>query len=285
MALTDKMRKFLRMIDFENTLFGLPFAYLGSVLAAGGWPGFHTLFWVTMAMFTARTSAMCLNRLIDRRLDRLNPRTSHWVMAREELPVPVIWGVAILLSALLVVSAAQLNPLCLKLSPLAVLILWGYSYTKRFTWLCHLILGAAIGIGPVGGWFAVSGTFDWQPFLLAAAVATWVGGFDALYACQDIVFDREHGLYSIPARFGIRGAFIIVHLLHLGTVFFLVLSGLALGLGWRYLIGVAVTAAILLYEHLLVRPDDLSRMGQAAFQLNHYVSSIIFICTCWDLWA
>lgn len=281
----DKIRKFLRMIDIENTLFGLPFAYLGTFLAVRGWPGVYSLFWITVAMISARTAAMCLNRLIDRKLDRANPRTQHWVMAREELPVPLIWLFALVLSGVLIYAAGQLNPLCLKLSPLAVLILWGYSYTKRFTWLCHLILGAAIGMGPVGGWFAMTGTFDWQPFLLAAVVATWIGGFDALYACQDIDFDRKMGLYSIPARFGIRGAFLWVHFLHMGTIVFLVLTGVVLSLGWRYYIGVGITAAILLYEHTLVKPSDLSQVGKAAFQLNHYVSSIIFLCTCWDLWA
>ncbi len=280
----NKINKFLRMIDVENTLFGLPFAYLGAFLAARGWPGIHTFFWITVAMASARTAAMCLNRLIDRRFDRANPRTSHWVMAREELSVPLIWGVAILLSGILMYAAAQLNPLCLKLSPLAVLILWGYSYTKRFTWLCHLILGAAIGIGPVGGWFAVTGTFDWQPFLLAAVVATWVGGFDALYACQDVEFDRKMGLYSIPARFGIRKAFGMIHLLHFATILFLILTGPVFHLGWKYYIGVLITAAILLYEHSIVKPSQLDQIGRAAFQLNHYVSSILFLCTCWDLW-
>ncbi len=285
MALHEsRAKKFLRMIDFENALFGLPFAYLGMVLAHRSWPGFGVFFWVTMAMVSARTAAMCLNRVIDRQIDRANPRTADWVMAKEELPVPFVWLMAILLSVILIFSAWQLNPLCYRLSPLALLILWGYSYTKHFTWLCHLILGGAIGIGPVGGWLAVTGTWEWKPVLLFFVVMTWVAGFDALYASQDIEFDRRMKLHSIPAHFGAEKGFVLCHGLHFFTVVFLIVCGGVFHLGNFYALAVGISAVILTYEHCIVRPDDMSRMGTAAFKLNRYIGMILFIGACLDLW-
>jgi len=279
----NKLHKFLQMIDFGHTLFGLPFAYLGAFMAVKGVPSGWQLIWITVAMASARTAALCLNRLIDRKIDRANPRTANWVMAREELPVNVIWLVVILCFAVLFYAAYQLNPLCLKLAPLAVIILWVYSYTKRFTWLCHLILGGAIGIGPTGGWIAITASFDWQPLVLSAGVACWVAGFDIMYACQDIDFDRQHGLYSIPAAFDIIGALWIARLLHAGTIFFLILMGWIIDMGIWYYTGIAITALVLLYEHSLVEPDDLSRVYLASFQINHYVGLIIFIMALIDM--
>lgn len=278
-----KLKHFLDMIDFGHTLFGLPFAYLGAFLAAGGTPTVAQLWWITMAMIGARTAALCLNRIIDRHYDRANPRTSDWVLASGKLSIKWIWVFVFICLALLIYSAAQLNELCLWLSPLAVIILWGYSYTKRFTWWCHLILGIAIGIGPVGAWIAITGTFDWQPLLIAAAVACWIAGFDTMYACQDIDFDRQQGLYSIPARFGERGALIFSSVFHIFTVIFLILTGLVLHLGFIYYAGVLFAGVVLLYEHIIVTPGDLSQVNFASFKINRYVGLIIFITTLMDI--
>lgn len=278
-----KVKKFFNLIDFQHTVFGLPFAYLGAFLALPGFPGWETLFWITLAMVGARTAALCMNRAIDLPMDRLNPRTSNWALPRGEFSLYTVWAVAFLGLIVLLISAFMLNPLCFKLSPLAILILWGYSYTKRFTWWCHLILGLAIGIGPVGGWLAVTGKFSWVPVLLTLAVAFWIAGFDIIYACQDIDFDRRSGLFSIPARFGARGAFYFARVFHLLCVVFLVLSGWANHLGVLYYLGVAVTAAILWYEHSLVKPDNLRLVNIAAFKVNRYVSLVVFTLSVIDV--
>jgi len=271
------------MIDFSNSLFGLPFAYLGSILALQGFPTWHQFIWITAAMVSARSAALCLNRLIDRDYDRANPRTSDWIMASGQLSVTGVWILVGIFFVLLFFSAWQLNLLCVKLAPLAVVVLWLYSYTKRFTWWCHFILGLAIGIGPVGGWIAVTGTFDWQPFVLGLAVACWIAGFDTMYACQDIEFDRSQGLYSIPARFGEVGALKFSAAFHLFTVIFLILNGIILELGLWYYLGVAFTAALLEYEHHIVRPGQYSRVNLASFKINQYVGLIIFFMTIIDL--
>lgn len=279
----NKIQKFLTMIDFGHTLFGLPFAYLGAFLAISNVPAGRQLIWITVAMFSARSAALCLNRLIDRHIDRANPRTAEWVMAKGELPVSGVWVLVIVFLLLLLYACAQLNPLCVKLAPLAVVILWVYSYTKRFTWWCHLLLGMAVGIGPVGGWIAVTGRFDWQPLLLWMAVACWIAGFDDMYACQDIEFDRAHKLYSIPARFGEAGALLFSAAFHLLTVIFLIANGIVLGLGIWYYAGIAFTAVLLLYEHIIVTPGNLQRANFASFKVNHYVGLIIFGMTMIDI--
>lgn len=278
-----KVKDFLAMVDFGHTLFGLPFAYLGAFLALKELPGWGQLWWITVAMVSARTAALCLNRIIDRRLDRANPRTSNWVLAAGRLQVSRVWIIALIFFALLFYAAAQLNPLCLKLAPLAVIILWLYSYTKRFTWWCHLLLGIAIGIGPVGGWMAITGSFDWEPFLLGWAVACWIAGFDTMYACQDIEFDRANKLYSIPARFGESGALLFSALFHFFTLVFLLLNGLVLKLGYWYYSGVMIVMLILAYEHWIVRPGDLSRVNLASFKINRYVGLIVFVMTLLDI--
>lgn len=279
----NKLQKFLNMVDFGHSLFGLPFAYLGAFLALKGVPTLAQFGWITLAMVSARTAALCLNRLIDRHIDRQNPRTADWVMASGQLSVKRIWVLVFVFIALLFLAAYNLNPLCVKLAPLAVIVLWLYSYTKRFTWWCHLILGLAIGIGPLGGWIAISGTFDWQPFALAMAVAFWIAGFDTMYACQDIDFDRAMNLYSIPARFGERGALLFSAVFHLFTILFLILNGFILDMGIWYYTGVAFTAILLTYEHIIVRPGNLDRVNFASFRINHYVGLIILITAVIDL--
>jgi 4-hydroxybenzoate polyprenyltransferase len=204
-------------------------------------------------------------------------------MASGQLPVKNIWLLVFVFFAVLFYSASRLNILCVQLAPLAVIILWGYSYTKRFTWWCHLILGMAIGIGTVGAWIAVTGTFDWQPVVLGMAVACWIAGFDTMYACQDIEFDRRNHLFSIPARFGEKGALRFSAAFHVFTVLFLLLTGLVLRLGLWYYSGVIFAAVILAYEHVIVKPGNLTRVNFASFKINRWVGLIIFIMTLIDI--
>ncbi len=220
-----KLRIFLDAIKFEHTIFALPFAYLGMALAARahhGWPGLDKLIWITLAMAGARTLAMTLNRLIDARMDAQNPRTANRALPKKQLGAGEMVVFSVIAAAVLAFSAWQLNPLCFALAPVALLFLVGYSYTKRFTWLCHLALGLTDGIAPIGGWLAVSPTISvanlLPPFLLGLAVAAWVGGFDLIYACQDVAFDRAHGLHSIPARFGTMRALQISEMAHGASV-------------------------------------------------------------------
>ena len=279
----NKIREFLNMVDFGHSLFALPFAYLGAFLAAQGMPTWPQLAWITIAMVSARTAALCLNRLIDRHIDRANPRTSEWTLAAGRFPLSLVWFLVFFCFALLFYSASRLNPLCLKLSPLAVLALWLYSYTKRFTWWCHLLLGMAIGLGPVGAWIAISGSLDWQPIVLGMAVACWIAGFDSMYACQDIEFDQAHALFSIPARFGIKGALLFSAIFHIFTFLLLLLNGVILNLACFYYAGVVFVGIILIYEHWIVKADDLSRVNFASFKINHYVGLIVFIMALLDI--
>ncbi|HEY7781307.1 MAG TPA: UbiA-like polyprenyltransferase [Ktedonobacterales bacterium] len=279
-----KTHLFLDAIKFEHTIFALPFAYLGMVLAARGthgWPGWDKLIWITLAMIGARTVAMALNRLVDATIDAQNPRTANRALPRRLLRPLEMLLFAILAGALLAVSAAALNPLCLKLVPVALIFLVGYSYTKRFTWLCHLALGLTDGIAPIGGWLAVNPTIsvaNWlPPALLALAVTAWVGGFDLIYGCQDIEFDRAHGLHSIPARFGPRVALQLSEIAHGASVGLLAAVGGILGLAWPYWIGVGLAAWLLIVEHRLVHPEDFSRLEVAFFNINGYIAVSVFI--------
>jgi 4-hydroxybenzoate polyprenyltransferase len=284
--MVGKTHVFLDAIKFEHTIFALPFAYLGMVLAARashGWPGWSKLIWITLAMVGARTLAMSLNRLIDATLDAQNARTANRALPRRLLRPVEMLGLAVAAAVLLVVAAAQLNPLCLALSPIAIIVLVGYSYTKRFTWLCHFALGLTDGIAPVGGWLAVNPTLslaNWvTPGLLALAVTAWVGGFDLIYGCQDIEFDRGHGLHSIPSRFGPVAALRLSELLHGASVGLLAAVGGLLGLAWPYWIGVALASWLLIVEHRLVHPEDFSRLEVAFFNINGYIAVSVFVCS------
>jgi 4-hydroxybenzoate polyprenyltransferase len=274
------LARYANLVKLPHTLFALPFALVGVVLASyvkNVTPG--TIFWVALAFTSARFAAMAFNRIVDRQLDALNPRT-----ALREIPSGVVGvreaAVAVLLaSALFVVSAWRLNPLCLALAPLALFWVLGYSYTKRVTRWSHLVLGLGLGIAPVGGYIAVTGAWSdpwWMLPVLAAAVMTWVAGFDVLYALQDAAFDRQAGLHSIPAAFGERRALAAARVLHVGTVAALGAVGGAIGAGWLYWVGVAVVAALLLFEHSLVRPGDLSRLDAAFFTMNGIISITFF---------
>jgi len=274
-------------IKIEHTVFALPFAYLGLVLAQQRLPGWGALLWVTLAMVGARTAAMSFNRAIDARIDAANPRTAARPVPAGLLSVRSVVLVALAGLALLVLAAAMLNPLCLLLSPLAVLALAGYSYTKRFTWLCHLALGLTDAIAPVGGWLAVDPSLAPATLLpialLAGAVGVWIAGFDIIYACQDVAFDRAHGLHSIPARFGVPVALRVSEALHGLMIVLLLLLGQTLGLGWLFYLGVLATAGLLIYEHRLITPQDMSKIDLAFFTVNSYIAGVLFVFTLADV--
>ncbi len=283
----SKIRLFLAMIKFEHTIFALPYAYIGMIMASfykdGTWPGWRTFFWVTLAMVGARSAAMALNRLIDRQIDAKNPRT-----ADRELPKGAITSFETLLFiiaslVLLGISAWMLNPLCFYLMPLAVFFLVVYSYTKRFTWACHLVLGITDGLAPLGAWIAVTGKFDLPGLLLAGAVAAWIAAFDIIYACQDVEFDRREGLYSIPARFGIAEGLWISRALDVLTIVLFLLIPLYVSLGPIYYVGVVVVAALLVYEHLIISPNDMSRIDIAFFKVNSIIATVAFLFTFTDI--
>jgi 4-hydroxybenzoate polyprenyltransferase len=271
------VRHFLDAIKFEHTVFALPFAYVAMVLAADGWPGWPTLLWVTLAMAGARTLAMAVNRLADRFIDAANPRTARRHLPAGLLTPTQVAGAAVAAGALLLLSAYMLNPLCLVLAPLAVVFLVGYSYTKRFTWLSHWILGFTDGIAAAGGWIAVRGAFAPPVYVLWFALTVWIAGFDLIYACQDVEFDRRTGLHSVPARFGIPAALATARICHVLTIAAFALLGWMMGLGWLYWLGIAVVAGLLVYEHSLVSPDDLSRLDVAFFNVNGYIAVILFL--------
>ena len=269
-------RLYYRLVKFEHTIFALPFAYVGAVLAVGGIPSGHALLWITVAMVGARSLAMALNRLIDARIDAANPRT-----AGRELPSGALSRVGVVVFCLvsLVVylfAVWQLNPFVRPLSPVPVIAFVVYPYLKRFTWLCHLWLGAVDGLAPVGAWAAVKGELPWQAWALGAAVAAWVAGFDLFYALFDVDVDREQGLHSWATRFGERGAFIGARALHLLTVVLLAAVGVGLDVGALYWLGVLMVAGLLFYEHTLVRPGDLRRLDAAFFTMNGVISVAFF---------
>jgi 4-hydroxybenzoate polyprenyltransferase len=279
------LRHFLDAIKFEHTVFALPFAYVAMVLAADGWPGWRVLIWVTLAMVGARTLAMSVNRLADRWIDAKNPRTRGRHLPAGLLTPGQVGTAAVGAAALLLVSAWMLNPLCLALAPLAVLFLVGYSYTKRFTWLSHWILGFTDGIAAAGGWIAVRGQFDPPVFILWLALTVWIAGFDLIYACQDVEFDRAEGLHSVPARFGIAAALRTAQVCHVLTVAAFVALGWTMGLGVLYWAGVVAVAGLLVYEHSLVSPGDLSRLDVAFFNVNGYIAVILLAAVLAGRWA
>lgn len=271
-ALVGRALAYGRMIKFSHSIFALPFALASLVLAAGPGLGLGTVAWILVAMVGARSAAMGFNRLADQWIDARNPRTAGRELPRGLLSRAEVWAFVVLSASALVLAAGMLNPLCLALSPLALAIVFGYSYTKRFTSFSHLVLGLALGIAPVGAWLAVRGSFAKEPLVLGAAVLCWVSGFDTIYACQDAEFDRKEGLRSLPAWLGIARALVAAKALHLAAVGFLASLYWLTPLHPIYLVGVAGVAALLAYEHSLVRADDLSRVDLAFFTLNGWIS-------------
>ena len=277
MALLRSVAVTLEMIKWEHSIFALPFALTAAVLAAGGWPHPMQLLWIIVCMVAARTAAMAFNRWADASLDAANPRTAMRAIPAGTLTRSFVGGFTVVSSLLFVLAAAQLNRLTLALSPIVLLVVLLYSYTKRFTRWSHLVLGLALGIAPAAAWIAVRGSLDPRILVLTGAVLFWVAGFDVFYSCQDAEHDREAGLHSVPAMFGVPAAFAVarsMHLLMLGLLLSLV-HLFALGvLGWA---AVALVAALLTYEHSLIRPTDLSRMNAAFFTLNGVISILFFV--------
>lgn len=275
----NRFRLYLSMIKFSHSVFALPFAMTSVVLAAQGIPSLRQIVLVTIAMVSARSAAMGLNRIIDRKIDSCNPRTKDREIPRgaiKTMEAAVFVAVSIVV---FVISAYLLNELCLKLSPIAIGFLILYSYTKRFTWLCHVVLGICISAAPIGAWIAIKGSFDLEILPLALAVIFWLAGFDILYALQDIEFDRQFGLKSIPARFGITKAILVSRLMHLFTFILLVVTGIVFKLNLAYWLGMVVVAGLLIYEHSLVKEHDLSKLDFAFFNMNGYISLVVFFAT------
>jgi 4-hydroxybenzoate polyprenyltransferase len=274
--MAGRVRTVLEMIKFEHSVFALPFALTGALLAARftshGWPTWRQLLWIVVAMVSARSAAMTINRIADLQYDKENPRTKMRALATGALGVGFAWMFTFVAIALFVVAAWQLNPLALKLSPVALAILFFYSFTKRFTNWSHLFLGFALGISPAAAWIAVTGHLDLRMLILCGAVTLWVGGFDVLYACQDVEFDQSAGLFSIPKRFGVATALWIARAMHVGVIVLLAWLAASFALPWPAWTGIAVVGALLAYEHSLVKANDLSKLDAAFFAMNGYIS-------------
>ena len=280
-----RVRTLLEMIKFSHTVFAFPFALMGATLAAlktGAPPGVGQIFWICMAMVGARSGAMGLNRILDAKIDAENPRTAGRHIPAGKVSTREAWLFVVSSFAVLLVAAWMLNPLCFYLSPVALFFLALYSFCKRFTALAHMVLGICLGAAPVGAWIALRGDVSWQVVALGLAVLLWVAGFDVFYALQDVEFDREKGLHSIPVKLGVERSLWLVRGFHAMMVFLLLLLLIGTGLGWIYLVGVLVVAGLLAYEHRLVRPDDLSKLDAAFFTMNGYVSVAIFLFTLVD---
>ena len=275
-----RIRTVLEMIKFEHSVFALPFALVGALLAAragGGLPTWRQILWIVVAMVGARSAAMTMNRIADVEYDRRNPRTAKRALPAGELSLGFAWAFTALASAVLVIAAWQLNRLALDLAPVALAILFFYSYTKRFTSWSHFVLGFCLGISPAAAWIAIRGSLDARMLILCAAVTLWVGGFDVFYACQDVEFDRAAGLHSIPKKLGIAKALLFARAMHVVMVALLAWLAWSFHLAWPAWAGIAVVAALLAYEHSLVKPNDLSKMNAAFFTVNGYISLLFLL--------
>lgn len=288
------VRLFLETVRFEHTIFALPFAYLGMLMAANwprisgapmAWPTLVQVFWITLAMAAARTLAFAVNRYADRWYDARNPRTADRPIPSGRLSPRTTLGYAAIALVGLVIAAWQLNTLTLLLLPGALVLLVGYSYTKRFTWLSHWILGTTDGLAPAGAWVAVRAHIDPPAWLLWLAITLWIAGFDLIYACQDVAFDRAAGLHAVPARFGIASALWLARLNHALTMALLAALGVLMALGWVYWLALLIVAALFFYEHRLVSPHDLSRVNIAFFNVNGYIALVMFFATWIALWV
>lgn len=282
-GLLAKFRATLEMIKFEHSVFALPFALTGAMLAARGWPSWHEVLWLVVAMVGARSAAMTFNRIADRGFDARNPRTKTRALPTGRLSLRFAAGFTVVSCALLVLAAYKLNPLAFKLSPVALAILLLYSYTKRFTVLSHFVLGLCLGISPIAAWIALRGDLSPSVLVLGAAVMFWVAGFDIIYACQDVEFDRAEGLYSLPRSLGIRAALFISAALHVVTLALLGIVARMEHLGGVALVGLLIVGALLAYEHAIVKPSDLSRVNAAFFTVNGYISVLFFVTWAVDL--
>lgn len=282
-----KIRVFLEMIKIEHTLFALPFAFmgmlLGSVVINGHLPSWGQAGWILLAMIGARSAAMGMNRLIDRYIDAKNPRTEKRAIPAGLLKTREVAIFVVVFLGLFLWATLELSRFALTLFPIALVLIIAYSYTKRFTWLCHLVLGATIALAPLGGWAAVTDSFSWSSLVFYIAIAFWTAGFDVIYACDDIEFDRREGVYSIPSRFGLEKALKIAQGFHIVTAAGLIALAFITPLGWWYVAGVVIACSILFYQHQIVKPSDLTRVQTAFFTMNSWLSSIVFIFTLIDL--
>lgn len=286
-----KVKTFAELVRFEHTIFNLPFAYLGAFLAAGGWPAWTDVLWITVAMAGARTAAMAMNRLFDAEIDAKTPRTKTRHIPAGLVAKSEVWGLIAVSLALLLLAAINLDPLCVILFPFAVLTVAIYSFTKRFTWLCHVWLGLSVSWAPFGAYVAVKGAIGLDVLLLVACITLWNAGFDVLYATQDMEADKVNGVYSIPARFGLRRSLQIARGFHLALVALVLFFGLYTGMvngfnplawstaAWTYMAGWALVAGLLHYEHHIISPEDMSRLNAAFFNVNGYVSVAFFFFT------
>lgn len=284
-SLLKKITSIFDLIKFSHTLFSFPFAVMSAFLAAGGLPGLRQLLLILAALVTARSAAMSFNRLVDTSYDIHNPRTAYRVELQKKIGRGSVWVFTILCVMLFVTCAWLLNQLAFSMAPLAILIIFGYSYTKRFTHFSHFVLGLALGLSPIGAWVGIQGTLTTTPFLLAFAVVLWTAGFDIIYACQDLEHDIKSGLHSIPKKLGIKGALILSAVLHLFMVGVLLAVSLYTELGMMYTIGVGIVAALLVYEHALVRPKDLSKINTAFFTVNGIISVGLMGVTLLDIFV
>lgn len=280
MKIVEKISILLEMIKFKLTVFAMPFAFTGAFLAARGIPEWSVFLWIICAMVGARTSAMGFNRIVDRQFDGVNPRTVKRAIPAGEVKLKEAWLMVILAALLFFFACYQLNKLTLMLAPLALGLTFFYSFTKRFTSLCHLVLGVALAFAPLGGWVAVSGSLIDYPFALSIGVLFWVAGFDTIYGCLDVDYDRKAGLYSLPSRLGSRNAFRLAGLFHCAAFILFVITGIQMQLNYFYFIGLALTAGAMLYQHIIVSPTDLSRIHASFFSMNGLISVVIF-CATW----
>lgn len=271
----ETFKRILRMIKFEHTLFALPLAYAGAVMGAGGWPGWWKSLFILLAMVGARSAAMSFNRLIDLPFDSRNPRTRNREIPSGQIGKAAVWCFLLCSAALFFLSALTLGRWCLYLSPVALMVILGYSYTKRFTWACHIFLGLALSLSPAGGFLAVTGTIRWPVVVFSLGVLFWVAGFDVIYACQDISFDREIGLHSIPARIGQGRALAAAAVFHGISFLVFVTGGWMEGLSWPYFAGIAAVGMLLVWEHRVVSGGRLDRINLAFFTINSYVSVVL----------
>ncbi|WBW97109.1 UbiA-like polyprenyltransferase [Oceanirhabdus sp. W0125-5] len=278
----EKIKKYGEVVMFSHTLFSLPFALIGMVWAAGGIPSYDTVFWILVALVGGRNGANALNRIVDKDIDKKNPRTANRHLPRGIVKEYEVWGIVIVCFSIFILAAYKLNTLCFLLSPAALFLFIIYSYTKRFTWACHVVLGIACAGAPVGAWLAVTGEFALAPLVLGAVVMLWVAGFDIIYGTQDIQFDRASGLFSIPARFGLKGALYISRLFHFMMILLLISLYFLMNRGWIYLVGIFISAILLGVEHYMVSPANEKKMKIASYNINQVVSVLIFAFTMID---
>ena len=281
----EKLKILLEMIKFQHTIFALPFAFAGALLAAGGFPKLADCFWILLAMVGARTVAMGLNRIVDLSFDAENPRTQDRALVRGDVGTIEAWLMVLIAGAVYFMAAYNLTPLSFKISPLFLAVICFYSYTKRFTPFCHLFLGFAIGLAPIAGWIAIADNITLVPILLGAGVMFWIAGFDVLYACMDAEFDRKRGLHSIPAWLGAEKAFRVSAMFHVIAFLAFTATGIAAGLNWIYFLGIAATFVLLVLQRRVITPDDLSKMNIAFFRLNAIISVVLFFATALSLWS